>query len=330
MRMIKRSSFLILLILFALAGCGGSGNGVSQDLPTRVTVPDASGGTAVSQANSVDGAPTLPATWTNTPEPTLSLTPSLTGTLTITPSLTITDTPRPTETATPLPTREPGGINSIADMLPFVTPVPTGFISENPVQPTLSALQPTPVNLPTVTPAAGSVLATPVPISVCQFLPTGGFGQIVINEPNLPVQIGCPVGSPPVTLNVASAVQTFERGLMIWVETAPSAIYVFYNTGTFQRFDDTYNSATDPVSGGETPPNGLFEPVRGFGKVWRNFSGVRDGLGWATAQESGTNAVIQDFATGRMMYIAPRTDTFIIINQGNPTLGNWRAAQGTF
>ncbi len=78
------------------------------------------------------------------------------------------------------------------------------------------------------------------------------------------------------------------------------------------------------------PPNGLLEPVRGFGKVWRNFSGVRDGLGWATAQESGTNAVIQDFAMGRMMYIAPRTDTFIIINQGNPTLGNWRAAQGTF
>ncbi|MEQ8674091.1 MAG: hypothetical protein RLP44_27680 [Aggregatilineales bacterium] len=320
----------MILMVFALAGCGGSGNSES-DLPTRVTVPDTSGGTAVSQAENADSGPTLPATWTLTPSATLSLTPSITGTLTVTPSLTITDTPRPTDTPTPLPTREPGGVNSIADLIPFVTPVPTGFLSGNPVQPTLSnAIQPTPVNLPTVTPAAGSILATPVPISVCQFLPTGGFGQIVFNEPNLPVQIGCPVGSPPVTLNVASAVQTFERGIMIWVETAPGAIYVFYNTGTFQRFDDTYNASTDPVSGGETPPNGLFEPVRGFGKVWRTFNGVRDGLGWATGQESGTSAVIQDFLQGRMMYVAPRTDTFIIISPGNPTLGNWRTAQGTF
>ena len=50
--------------------------------------------------------------------------------------------------------------------------------------------------------------------------------------------------------------------------------------------DDTFDPSTDPTSGGETPPAGLFEPTLGFGKVWREKPDVRAALGWATAEET--------------------------------------------
>jgi hypothetical protein len=35
------------------------------------------------------------------------------------------------------------------------------------------------------------------------------------------------------------------------------------------------------------PPPGLYQPIRGFGKLWRTHPEVRDRLGWATAPEQG-------------------------------------------
>lgn len=333
---------LILLVLIVSA-CGSSG-GEDIELPTRVTVADAFdvAGDPLTEISAIaeDGltpvtAPdsNLPATWTLTPTTSLTVTVAPSETPSVTPSLTITNTPRPTDTLTPIDTLAPVGIGGIAQLIPFVTPVPTGFASGDTVGaliPTLPPGQPTAVVLPTVTPSNGSILATQPPASVCQFLPSGGFGQIILNNPNLPNEIGCAVGSPPVTSSVSAAVQEFERGRMLWVNTTPGVIYVFYNTGTFQRFDDTYDPNVDPEGGGETPPAGLIEPVRGFGKVWRTFTGVRDGLGWALTDESGTSAVIQNFSSGRMVYVSPRSDTFVIIHQGNPEIGSWRSLQGTF
>jgi len=328
-------------VALVVSACGSSG-GDDVILPTRVTVADAfdvAGDplTEISDVSSDGLTPItvpdsgLPPTWTLTPTTSLTVTVAPSETPSVTPSLTITNTPRPTDTLTPIDTLAPIGIGGIAQLIPFVTPVPTGFASGGGATvPTIPAGQPTAVNLPTVTASTGSILATQPPAAVCQFLPSGGFGQIILNNPNLPNEIGCAVGSPPVTSAVNAAVQEFERGTMVWVDTTPGVIYVFYNTGNFQRFNDTYNANVDPVSGGETAPAGLIEPVRGFGKVWRNANGVRDGLGWALAAESGTNAVIQNFSTGRMLYVSPRSTTFIIINQGNPEFGTWRDLQGMF
>jgi hypothetical protein len=41
------------------------------------------------------------------------------------------------------------------------------------------------------------------------------------------------------------------------------------------------------------PPNGFFQPIRGFGKVWRTHSDVRQKMGWALGQEQGFDAVCQ-------------------------------------
>jgi hypothetical protein len=87
--------------------------------------------------------------------------------------------------------------------------------------------------------------------------------------------LGCT--TPSARVGVPLAVELFERGSMIWVngEIAgrPNMIYVvFYdnarNSLVWRAYVDTWHEG-DQVSGGEKPPAGLYEPIRGFGKLWR-------------------------------------------------------------
>jgi hypothetical protein len=96
-----------------------------------------------------------------------------------------------------------------------------------------------------------------------------------------------------------AAGQYFERGLMIWVEDT-DLFYVFYEGEDAygrQSFDQVSAQNVKPGASeaervGEEPPPGLYEPVSGFGLVWRGeVEGVdpqvRERLGWATAPEVG-------------------------------------------
>jgi hypothetical protein len=310
---------LTLILCLLLVACGGEGD--DNPVPTLLELPSLTPTGEQVAAAGTPGGPTLPASFT--PTLTLSVTPSptLTGTQTVTPSATITDTPTRTLTATASPTNLPLAIGILADMARNATVLPATYIIPTATGDAVVVIPP---------PNATGGLATPLPSTQCQYMPGGGFGQLFINEPNLVTQIGCPVGAPPVTDSLAAASQNFERGSMIWVDDATGHIYVLFNSGTFMRFDDTFNPATDPESGGMTPPSGLLEPVRGFGKVWRTNSGVRDGLGWATGGEAGTTAIALDFSSGRMLYLPSRGDILILTYEGSPASGTWRAAPGRY
>jgi serine/threonine-protein kinase len=117
---------------------------------------------------------------------------------------------------------------------------------------------------------------------------------------------------------------------MMWVQGPPGVIYVLYDSGRFQRYDDTYNSTADPVSGGETPPNGKIEPVRGFGKVWRSSSDIRNGLGWGLSAEEGTSSVVQFFDRGQMVALSPRGQIIILAHDPGGITGTWRGVNGSF
>jgi hypothetical protein len=68
-------------------------------------------------------------------------------------------------------------------------------------------------------------------------------------------------------------------------DLAQPSIYVFTDDGRVSLYPDTW-SADDPDNNlDETPPDGLFEPVGGFAKVWREHPSVRADLGWGTAAE---------------------------------------------
>jgi hypothetical protein len=98
--------------------------------------------------------------------------------------------------------------------------------------------------------------------------------------------------------------QPFEHGYMIWIGkgqaercnqnhtfalgTGEIWVAIFDEDGTggeWLTFDDTWQSASEPAFDPTlTPPAGLLQPVRGFGKVWRESltEAQRQALGWAT------------------------------------------------
>jgi hypothetical protein len=161
----------------------------------------------------------------------------------------------------------------------------------------------------------------------CANVPQGVFGAIYQSDPNLPAALGCALANN--ASSVGSAYQPFQNGLMIWVSSLgaqpQTAIYALYNNGTYQRFSDTFQEGVDPASGGASPPAGLLEPVRGFGKVWREQASARDALGWATSGESGGTAQILMFERGEIVSVAQTGQTYIMI-AGAP--GTWSARSG--
>lgn len=91
----------------------------------------------------------------------------------------------------------------------------------------------------------------------------------------------CPESSASV---IDGVFQPFEGGMMLWREDT-GRIFVFHDTGNLQDFVDIWVTGMPEEDPSITPPAGLYEPVRGFGLIWRDEPGVRQSLGWATEPE---------------------------------------------
>lgn len=206
---------------------------------------------------------------------------------------------------------------------PVIAPVATALAG-----PTVTR---TPIRLePTLTPSFTLTFTdSPAPsrkAPVCKTAPQGGFATIYGKDPALQAALGC-AASPAVA--IPSASQSFEGGRMVWVgqlaELPTKVIYVVYNSGTYQRYDDTWVENVDPATGSDVPPPGKAAPVRGFGKVWRSNLPVKSGLGWANGAEAGTSGQIERFERGEMLFVAGLGQTYVFVN-GN----TWRVEQIPF
>jgi serine/threonine protein kinase len=176
--------------------------------------------------------------------------------------LPITDTPMPIPTDTPIPPTETP-----------VTPIDTPVIpTDTPIPPTY-----------TPTPACG--------------LPT---------DPTLAplwdrARLGCPTASSAITW---AAWESFERGYMLWRSDTDN-VYILnmqggtnLSAGTWELRTDTWDGS-NPDGVGLSPPPGLYEPVRGFGWLWRTYlGGPGSQLGWAREEEKGFCANFQPFDAG--------------------------------
>jgi hypothetical protein len=141
----------------------------------------------------------------------------------------------------------------------------------------------------------------------------------------------CPA-SPPNT--GAMAAERFEHGLMLWTAYL-DRIYILYGDGTTPAWDAQSNTwfpgqpESDPSL---TPPAGLYQPVRGFGALWRNgyvspSQVVRDRLGWATEAESALSGSIQcDSAPkyNRCYLTGPANVVYVL----EPERSAWKLWQG--
>ncbi len=102
----------------------------------------------------------------------------------------------------------------------------------------------------------------------------------------------CPAGPATVT---DGAEQQFERGTMLW-NRAEGLIYVLFDDGQYPRwqpYTDEWEEGDPAVDPELEPPAGLYQPVRGFGLLWREETGIRERVGWAVDQERGYRTALQ-------------------------------------
>lgn len=134
----------------------------------------------------------------------------------------------------------------------------------------------------------------------------------------------CPLEPPTET---AAAEQHFEGGFMLWLDSQ-DAIFVLYQDGSWQRYSDTWDENQPELDPSLDPPDGRYQPRRGFGLIWREQPGVRDLLGWALDQEQGFNSAIQPehhegSSSGAPTYVRLVDDSTISLHPFWTTAGSW-------
>jgi hypothetical protein len=139
-------------------------------------------------------------------------------------------------------------------------PTDTLVPSEPPDQPTATRRATRTPRPPTRTPLPAS--PTPIP----DIFPTNTVAEVQIAE------------------------QVFEHGRMFWIRHSRQ-IWVMLATGDDPSngdwfcYNDTFEEGEMEIDPDLIPPEGLFQPRRGFGKLWREHPDIKDGLGWAITPE---------------------------------------------
>jgi len=92
------------------------------------------------------------------------------------------------------------------------------------------------------------------------------------------------------TGEIQVAEEVFEGGRMFWVEPTQQ-IWVMIiegeGRGTWGVYEDTFVEGEPEFDPSLLPPDGMYQPERGFGKLWRENEEIRDALGWAVTPEFG-------------------------------------------
>ena len=90
--------------------------------------------------------------------------------------------------------------------------------------------------------------------------------------------------------------------------------------GTWQRFPDAWQEGQPEADPALVPPEGLVQPVRGFGKAWREqLGGPQASIGWAAAPEEGVPGTIQPYQGGTVLRLGD--EQLLLVDSGR----RWRA-----
>jgi hypothetical protein len=187
-------------------------------------------------------------------------------------------------------------------------PLPTVVVLDQPTLPIIT-VGPSPTS-------ANAPAATPTHIG-CTAVPPLPFAAIWQNIPQSQTMMRCPVGDPQ---PMSGVWQAFEHGVMFWRESDHS-IFIISNlairqgqaTDKWWRIEDTWQTSEPESDPGLLPPTGMRQPVRGFGKVWRNNGFVREAVGWAVGDETQLDSQWLAFEGGWMMAGPNNTPVYVMV-----------------
>jgi hypothetical protein len=170
-----------------------------------------------------------------------------------------------------------------------------GVLATDPITVVIGTPGPSPTG--TEMPATPTPIpASPTPVACAEEVAPALSGFYVYDW------LGCPTRSEQV---VWSAVQEYQRGMMLWRSDTDQA-YVLVANGTWYPVQDRWSGA--PTAGSAdrgSPPPGLSAPERGFGAAWAGSDAIFADIGWAKEQERGFCATIQQFAQGAILASNP-------------------------
>lgn len=146
---------------------------------------------------------------------------------------------------------------------------------------------------PPTNPPPATNTTTPEPATAAPTLPPPPAATNTV-EPPTPTLSAFPTET---RAQIYIAHQDFQNGYMIWISTTtPKVVWVLIkspdnpNQGEWRIYQDTYADGEPEVDANLTPPSAdMYQPRRGFGKLWRETPGLRDALGWATTPEFALN-----------------------------------------
>ena len=134
---------------------------------------------------------------------------------------------------------------------------------------------------------------------------TGSYALVVVEGNPESIDVGVPPDDPcdevnatptptprPQNYSTQGAYQPFQRGVMIWLARTDE-ILVIRADGTWSSYADIFREGDREFNPAINPPTNYYQPVRGFGAIWRNTAGVRDDLGWATLPEGAYTARVR-------------------------------------
>lgn len=139
--------------------------------------------------------------------------------------------------------------------------------------------------------AATEVVAAPTAITPQEILPSATIPPTETPAARTPTATQPPPNFPtPVFAQIQVAEQLFEHGRMFWLQPTQE-IWVLIITsegrGNWLVYEDTFTEGDLETDPSIVPPDGMLQPERGFGKLWREVEQVRDELGWAVTPEFG-------------------------------------------
>jgi serine/threonine protein kinase len=147
-------------------------------------------------------------------------------------------------------------------------------------------------------------LIVETPAITCDRSPAEFVNSFWQSNAHLAEKSGCPLR---VVMTVV-AWQPFEGGEMLWRQDL-SLIYVLSDSGDWQVMGDKWRDGDLDFDPAIVAPNGRYQPVRGFGQVWREAEGVRETLGWGLSEEVGFEVQIQEFERGVAVDLATPGDS---------------------
>lgn len=193
--------------------------------------------------------------------------------------------------------------------------------------PTVVVLQPTlPIGTPGSRPGEGGEGDTEPTATLsgadCATEPPVPFLPIWQNIAKARELLRCPVGE---VQNIGGVFQFYEHGAMFWREQDRSifiisdlAIRQGQETDSWWRVDDTFQEGEPEDDPGLQPPEGMRQPIRGFGKVWRSNAFVRDAIGWAATEEIPLTSLWLNFEGGWMMTGPNGAPIYVMIPSDQP------------